>query len=62
MVRKLQRSKILDSFGYFIPFVSQESEAFANLLFLFLTHTTTSALNEVMVVSLFLASWGLSGV
>lgn len=44
------------------PFVSQESEAFTNLPLLFLTHTKTSGLIEVTVVSLFLASLALSGV
>ena len=43
-------------------FVSEESEAFANLPLLLSTHTKTSALIEVMVVSLFLASLWLSSV
>lgn len=55
--RRITVSKILEfkiwSFGYFIAFfVSQDT--FANLLLL--THTKTSALIEVMVVSLVLAS------
>lgn len=52
-IPKIQRSKAL---VILFPFVCQESEAFANLPLLFLTHTKTSALIEVMVISLFQAS------